>query len=117
MDFLQLLSLLKVDANALFYRFSGNESLAKRFLLKFPDDKTYARLTQAVTQMDAGMICDEAHALKGIALNLGLNDLGNMSSELVEMLRKGNTEVIEPMYAAIADEYARVIDLLAQFPR
>ena len=117
MEFSQLLSELNVDAPSLLARFVGNEALAKRFLLKFPGDggKTFARLKEAISANDYTAIANEAHTLKGIALNLGLNNLGNRSSELCELMRAGKTDNINELMTSITAEFERIIQLITSF--
>ncbi len=112
MDFMQLLFRLNVDAETLLNRFCGNEGLAKRFLLKFPEDKTFASLNAAVEENNTEAVLAGAHALKGIALNLGLDTLGNQASELVNYLRGGQNENVKRMYEALAAEYGRIIKII-----
>lgn len=115
MELSQLLADLNVDAPGLLNRFSGNEALAKRFLLKFPSDATYSRLKAACEANDFGAIANEAHSLKGIALNLGLNNLGNQSSELCEYMRAGKTDGLQAFFDGITSEYERVSKLISEF--
>ena len=115
MDFIQLLEALKVDAPTLLYRFSGNESLAKRFLLKFPADKTFSSLEAVVTANDIPGIQNASHALKGIALNLGLDRIGNPSSELCEDLRANREDRIGELFSIISTEYHSAVELIEQF--
>jgi Hpt domain. len=115
MEFKELLDKLNVDAEVLLRRFSGNEGLTKRFLLKFPEDKTYEGLKEGVLAADNATILAKAHALKGIALNLGLDSLGNQSSDLVEYLRAGETADVSAMFDGIASEYARVYEIITDY--
>jgi len=117
MEFIDLLKNLNVDIDTLLRRFSGNEALTKRFLLKFPDDKTYEGLKEGVDNGDNATVLAKAHALKGIALNLGLDNLGNQSSDLVEYLRAGQVEDVRSMFTGITKEYNRVIELINDFNR
>lgn len=117
MEFIELLKTLNVDIDTLLRRFSGNEALTKRFLLKFPDDKTFEGLKEGVESGDNAAILAKAHALKGIALNLGLDSLGNQSSDLVEYLRAGHVDNVKSMFEGITKEYGRVIELINDFNR
>lgn len=112
MQFAELLQELNIDAGKLLARFSGNEMLAKRFLTKFPTDKTYERLMAAAGELNYDAIRDEAHALKGIGLNLGLDTLGNESSDLCEDMRAGKHDSVSQRIEAISQEYARVIAII-----
>ena len=115
MEFSQLLIDLNIDTQTLLNRFSGNEMLVKRFLLKFPNDATYEKLCAACHALDYTAIANEAHSLKGIASNLSLDRLGAQSSDLCEWMRAGKTEGIDERLKEISAEYDRIVSLIAAF--
>ncbi|MCL2867432.1 MAG: Hpt domain-containing protein [Clostridia bacterium] len=115
MEFSQLLIDLNIDTQTLLNRFSGNEMLVKRFLLKFPNDATYEKLRAACQALDYTAIANEAHSLKGIASNLSLDRLGAQSSDLCEWMRAGKTEGIDERLNEISAEYDRIVSLIAAF--
>ena len=63
------------------------ESLAGRMIVKFAEDSTFEKLMAAGAAMDAGGIFHGAHALKGVAANLGLTSLSRQASVLCEEFR------------------------------
>ena len=56
-------------------RFAGNEGLWKRFAGKFSDDETFQRLNTSIDSQDYKGIEMYAHTLKGVAANLGFEQL------------------------------------------
>lgn len=74
-------------------RFQGEERVLK-FLRMLPADESLPELTAAMTREDAHTAFCAAHTIKGIALNLGLNQLATKASALTETLR--GKEIIPP---------------------
>ena len=87
-----------------------SEERVKRFLLKFPDDKTYFELATATDHLDYEGSFRAAHTLKGICANLGLDRLCSSASALCEYLRpersgERSEGEINSLYATIAEDY------------
>ncbi|MCL2025236.1 MAG: Hpt domain-containing protein [Leptospirales bacterium] len=94
-------------------RFAGNEALYAKHIFKFIDDKIYENLIKAMNEGNMENAFHEAHALKGVSGNLGLNPLFNPVSELVKMLRKNNSQAdLDELFAAVEAGYKIVIDVL-----
>ena len=64
-----------------------SEPMVKKFVLKYPADPTYAQLQAAIAQKDWETAFRAAHTLKGVAQNLGMDHLYEVSSALCEALR------------------------------
>ena len=64
-----------------------SEALVKKFLLKYPADPSYAQLEAALAAQDWEAAFRAAHTLKGVAQNLGMDHLYEVSSALCEALR------------------------------
>lgn len=109
MEIRKALESLGVDYDILKMRFSNNEGLLKRFILKFPDDVCYARLQTAIQAKDYKKVEMEAHTLKGVSANLGFEVLYLKCSELVQYLRDGHTDDVEELNEAISIEYDKII--------
>lgn len=110
MEIKEALERLGVDYKILKQRFSNNEGLLKKFILKFPNDACYARLQTAVQAKDYKMVEMEAHTLKGVSANLGFEVLYLKCSELVQYLRDGHTDNVEELNKAIIEEYNKIIE-------
>ena len=74
MKLLEALEQLNIDTKTLLERFSGNTALLERFILKFPQDKTFESLCTAVEVLDYDNMERTAHTLKGIAANLSFDN-------------------------------------------
>lgn len=108
----QALEALGMDLNQTLARFVGNEALLFRFLNKFPDDQTFAKLEAA---MDAGDTEDgfhQAHTLKGVVGNLGLGTLFDAVEPVVEALRNGRLEEARENFPRVKELYGETVDTI-----
>lgn len=109
-----LLSSAGVDINDALARFMNNESLLDRFMSRFPQDKNYALLKQALAQDDAQAAYAAAHSLKGVAGNLSMRRLYVATCAVVEPLRIGDLAAAKAHIAELDEAYQAVIDALSQ---
>lgn len=105
---------LSMDYEGAVARFGGNEGLYSRFLNKFLQDSTYETLMQAVSSEDYDQIERQAHTLKGVAANLGLQQLSGSSDRLVQAVRQKDWKDIEPLFAVLQEEYQKTARALSQ---
>ena len=75
------------DVDGAIRRFMGNEALYSKFLGKFKDDASYENLLVSLDKEDFEEAFKCAHTLKGVSANLGLDPIGQISSNLTELLR------------------------------
>ena len=69
----------------------GSEAIVKRFALKFLQDPSFAQLKESLAKNDGEEAFRAAHTLKGVCLNLGFDELFEVSAELTEKLRERKT--------------------------
>lgn len=62
-----LLERAGIDVADALARFMDNEALMLKFLLRFPEDKNFSQLEQALADGDATRAFEAAHTLKGVA--------------------------------------------------
>lgn len=96
------------------------DKMINRFVLKFLDDKSYQKLMDGKAASDPTIIFEGAHALKGVAANLGFDELSGLVSEVAEEYRPGNTPAMSPAeldkrFAEITALYDRTIAGIKQF--
>lgn len=84
-----------VDVETTINRFMGNEGLYVKFLMKFQDDKNYESIQEHIAAGQYGDAFNDAHTLKGVSANLGLNPIYEGASRLVELLRGKQPEEID----------------------
>lgn len=91
----------------------GNETILKKFVLKFPDDPSYKSLQEGLAEKDHEKAFRAVHTLKGICLNLGFDNLFEPSSKLTELLRgQETTEGCETLFEEVTGQYSRWIDAI-----
>lgn len=103
---------LKIDLQPALTRFGNNEALYVRFLKKFAEDPTFDALRTAVEEKNHENAEKAAHTLKGVCANLGLEQLRNCSSQIVDAKRAGRLDEIEGLFAQCEKEYQRTRGVL-----
>lgn len=94
------------------------DTLIRKFFLKFPDDKSFGQLKEALEAGDYEKAFRGAHTLKGVAQNLGFTALYEASHRLTEDLRPGceaTEEETGQAFEAVKEAYIRVIEAAEQF--
>lgn len=102
------------DYNVMIQRM-GSEALIERFVLKFLDDKTYQGLKDSIESGDVELMFRGAHTLKGVALNLGFDDLAETSSALTEQLRSKEENPNPALVEAVDKAYQQVIEVIKAY--
>ena len=105
---------LSIDLNTVIARFSGNEALYLRFFRKMPMDPTYFSLVEAVEKKHYSLIEREAHTLKGVAANLGLDSLRYASDGLVQAVRRKEYDEIPALFEIIKTAHEKMVEVLSQ---
>lgn len=98
-----------VDYDAFLQRMMGKEVLVEKYLRIFVADSTYAELEQAMVAQDFETVGFKAHTLKGIALNLNFEKLGNLCMSIMNSVHSGDTLGLEPQFEQVKAEYACII--------
>ena len=102
------------DWDAVIGRFAGNEGLLRKFVNKFRDDVTYHNLNQVAYTHDYDQILLHAHTLKGVALNLGFDNLGKAAAKIVTNVREERFDDIPDNFETLKREHEMVLKLLSQ---
>lgn len=111
MNLKDAMELAGVDYEMTLNRFSNNEDLLRRFVKKFPDDKTFQELQAAVDDKRYSDVERAAHTLKGIAANLGFQYLSDLSAEVVNLVRADHCDKdnIGIAFSRVGKEYEKVV--------
>lgn len=89
------------------------EDRVKKFLIKFLDNDMSLNITNALDANDYETAFREAHTLKGVCANLGLDKLQNSSSDLTESLRNGKPDTdITSLVEAMKADYKLTVEVL-----
>lgn len=100
------------DYDTILARAMGSEAFLSMLLHSFEKDTTFSGLRTAVEGGQAEAIFDQAHTLKGLTANLGLKQLYDKTSVLVELTRKGGTKGAKEAFEQIEDTYNRTMTML-----
>ena len=77
--------------------------LVQRFVCKFPEDKSFEALAEAMDSGNREAAFRAAHTLKGVCANLSFNRLLASASELTELLRLESPSIPEAAFALLEE--------------
>lgn len=112
MELKDLKDVIDIDIDGSLARFGNMESFYIKFLKKFTDDKSFTNLKEALENNNIDKIGEEAHTLKGVAGNLGLNKVYQYSVELMRLAKKNNLAEIREIVEKLEEEIEKVISAL-----
>ena len=113
----QLLSGLancEADVNGALRRFADNEELYVSCLGEFLADQTMSELETAIHNQAWDEAFTAAHALKGLAGNMGFVPLFHASAELVILIRAGRTGEVDASFAEVKRCYGQITSTICQ---
>lgn len=96
-----------LDVSEMISRFMDSEEMFLRFFGRFFDsaDDVVRQLGESVAANDAASIERNAHALKGIAGNIGLNGVYVPAQKIVNDIRAGKTDAYAHDYEQLRAAY------------
>lgn len=100
------------DYQTVLDRFCGHDEMLARFVADFLKDVTYLKLNGAVQELDYQKIESQAHALKGVAGNLGFERLHEACGDLVSSVRYGRLDEVPNNFRKVEHEYGIVCDVI-----
>ncbi len=94
----------------------GDEELIKEVVPIFLNDseERFHKLTEAVKAGDAKGIKLYAHALKGVATNVGANRLSDIAYRLECVGRENDVEAAAPLFDKLKTELEKVVTFLSR---
>lgn len=105
---------LGIDVDVTLNRFMNNEKMYMKFLKRTENDPTYKELKVSVAEQDYDMVERSAHTLKGVAGNMGFQNLMDYCADLVADVREERYDDIEADFDQVQTEYTRVIDVIRE---
>lgn len=108
------LALRETDVQGAVRRFCGNEQLYAACLLQFLDDPTVAQLNEAIAAKSWDDAFTAAHALKGLAGNLGFVPLMHSTGHLVILIRGGRTREVGEYITQVNSNYRDITDAIGR---
>lgn len=92
-----------------------SEALIVKFLKKFVDSDELSVFKENLAAKNYKDAFRNIHNIKGVCLNLGLDKLGEVSSELCETLRNGEpAQDITGFIEKVEQEYARTVEIIGK---
>lgn len=92
------------------------ESRVCKYVLKFPEDKSFDNLLSSMKEKNYAEAFRAAHTIKGTCLNLSFNSFAAIASDITEKLRnfedtaaiESDTE-LDGLIAALSEKYRKII--------
>ena len=66
-----------------------------KFVMKFEEDRNCRGIRESLEKQDAEAAFNQAHALKGVSGNLGLNPVYDLAAQISDQLRGKQMEEVE----------------------
>lgn len=108
----QALLLRETDLDGAMRRFCGNEELYISCLKNFLKDQTVAQLAEAINLKRWDDAFTAAHALKGLAGNMGFIPLMHATGMLVVLIRGGREKEIPESMKRLNSCYRDIVDAI-----
>lgn len=102
---------IDIDIEGSLARFGNMESFYIKFLKKFVDDKSFETLSSGIENKNLKDIKDGAHTLKGVAGNLGLKKIYDISKKLMEINDEIDENIIM-LYKDLKNEIEKTKEVL-----
>lgn len=103
---------LGINLEVVLERLCHNESLYIRLLKRIPEDKNFESLKEAVQAGNYEEVEMTAHTIKGVAGNLGLEDLQNSSDAMVQAVRSHKYEELDQLFSNVEEHYLKACEIL-----
>lgn len=108
------LTLRQTDVQGAVNRMGGSEQMYVACLRMFLDDPTVSELNQAIAAKAWDDAFTAAHALKGLAGNMGFVPLMHSTGQLVIMIRGGRTKEVGAYMAQVNSNYRDITDAIRE---
>lgn len=108
----ELLTSGGIDVDGMLSRCMGNETLFERLLKKFPSDRSYFSLVEALQNGDESAATEASHTLKGVAGNLSIKELYTLVDSQVQALRRHDMDSALSMMPDITLKYNNAVNAI-----
>lgn len=109
------LSLQGIDVHGAVHRLYDSEAVYSSFLQAFLEDHTMAELNEAVEDQAWDEAFTSAHAIKGMAGNMGFIPLMHSVGRLVVLIRAGKNAEIGESMEQVNGCYRNTLDSIHQY--
>ena len=103
-----------IDLRVIDQCFGGNEEIYFKFLRRFFEDKDYINFNELMFQEKYSEAFNSAHALKGVAGNLGMIRVYECLVIIVEKIKNSNYEELDILYIKFKIECDRLQEILGE---
>lgn len=93
-------------------------SLIKKFVAKFPDDRSFSELCRAMQSGERMEAFRAAHTLKGVCANLCFDRLFSSTEQLTELLRPDSETIPPNAFSRLEDvrkDYELTVDAIRAY--
>lgn len=111
-NYKQQLILAGVDINSAIDRFMGNEIMYNKFLLRFLKDDSFSNLENCIASNEYQMAFMQAHTMKGVVANLGLDCLLEILTPMTEQLRSNDLVNISEEIKELKLRYEMICNII-----
>lgn len=94
-----------------------SDAMIERMILKFPGDKNYQKLCDAIASGNIRESFTAVHTLKGLAANLAMTELREHASNLTEQLRSCTEPADLSLFEKVKTSYKQVVDAIEQYKK
>jgi len=94
-----------------------SDRLIQKFVLKFPEDKSYDLLLTSMEENNDEEAFRAAHTIKGVCQNLGFTRLLESSSKMSDALRHGRTPEADGLLEKLKADYKVTMDAILEFKK
>lgn len=109
---IEKLTSLGMNIDETMERFINNEGLFFRCIKKFSDDLSYQKMMDAINSNNSKEAFEASHALKGVASNLGLDNLYKGVQPLVEVFRAGSMDYNPEELKKVEQYYNEALEVI-----
>ena len=94
-----------------------NDALIEKFLIKFLADESYANILKNLEAQNLEEAFRAAHTLKGVAQNMGFDNLAESSSILTEALRSRKVMPYAEQIEGVCEDYNKIRETITEYKK
>ena len=89
----------------------------EKFLFKFEEDPSFENLKKALEEENLEAAFRAAHTLKGVAQNMGFDNLAESSSVLTEALRSRKVMPYAEQIEKVCEDYNKIREIITEYKK
>ena len=110
----QILKSYGIEYDSAIARFAGNDALYLKFLNRYVSDNYIGMVTTVFDGEDPAAMDSEIHKLKGVAANLGLDEIASIANKIMGLLRAGEIEKARGLLPELSAADSRAREAIAK---